>query len=261
MKRALGGLGVEAYALVRALRRSGLGWLPKLVPRARSQGPMAKASLAPIAKNVDWSSTRVYCPSAAGSELRVNLRGREAHGIVDPDDFERVCHEVRQALLQLTDPATGRKVVRAVHLRHEIYQGPHAENGADLLVETTDPYCLVDDVGATSIVPAGQSTGERTAHDLRNGIFMLAGTAARRGAAIPELDICDVAPTLLHLIGLPVQDDMDGTVAAAALTESHRAAHPIQTDQLTLPPETEQVEIDDRDRRAIDGAPEGLGYL
>jgi len=262
MKRALGGMGVEAYALVRALRRSGLGWLPKLVPqRLKSQVPMAKASFAQIAKNIDWSLTRVYCPSAPGSGLRVNLRGREAQGIVAPEDFERVCNEVRAALLQLTDPATGRKVVRAVHLRHEIYQGPYVENGADLLVETTDPYCLIEGVGATSIVPTGQNDGERTGNHLRNGIFMLAGAAARRGATVPELDICDVAPTLLHLIGLPVQADMDGTVAAAALTEGYLDAHPVRTDQLAPPPEMEQVDMSDQDRRAIEGMLEGLGYL
>jgi hypothetical protein len=40
--------------------------------------------------------------------------------------------------------------------------------------ETTDPSCLTEGVGATSIVPSGRYNGERTGNDLRNGIFMLA---------------------------------------------------------------------------------------
>jgi hypothetical protein len=88
---------------------------------------------------------------------------------------------------------------------------------ADLLVETTDPYCLIEGMGAAAIVPSGQNDGERTGNHLRNGIFLLAGGAARRGAALPVLDICDVAPTLLHLLGLPVQEDMGVGKLAPAL--------------------------------------------
>ena len=36
---------------------------------------------------------------------------------------------------------------------------------------------------------------------------------------------------------------------------------PIRTDQLAPPPEMEQVDMSDQDRRAIEGMLEGLGYL
>lgn len=262
LKRTLAGMGVEARGVVKALRRSGLGWLPRLVPsRLKAQVPVARASFARIAPHIDWSRTRVYCPSAPGSGLRVNLRGREAQGIVAAEDYDRVCEEARAALLGVVDRATGRKVVRAVHRRHEIYHGAHVENGPDLLVETTDPYCLIEGAGTASIVPTGHYSGERTGNHLREGIFLLAGAAARPGAAVGPLDICDVAPTILHLLGLPVQEDMDGRVATAALAAGHLEAHPIRTEQLAPPPEAAAVEMSDQDRRAIEGMLEGLGYL
>jgi hypothetical protein len=90
---------------------------------------------------------------------------------------------------------------------------------------------------------------------------MLAGAAARAGAEVATLDICDVAPTLLHLLGLPVQEDMDGTVAAAALAPGYLDAHPIRTDQLAPPAQMAAVDMSDQDRRAIEGMLEGLGYL
>jgi hypothetical protein len=116
-------------------------------------------------------------------------------------------------------------------------------------------------MGATFIVPSGENAGERTGNHLRNGIFMLAGDAVRRGAQVGELDICDVAPTLLHLMGLPVQEDMDGAVATDALTPEFVAANPIRTDQLPPPAETVAADMSDQDRRAIEGMLEGLGYL
>lgn len=262
LKRALGGMGLEARGVVQTLRRAGLGWVPRLVPsRLKAQVPQARASFARIAPHVDWAGTRVYCPSAPGSGLRVNLRGREAEGTVEPEDYDRVCEEVRARLLTIVDPKTGRRVVRAVHRRAEIYAGPHVDNGPDLLVETTDPYCLIEGMGSSAIVPAGQNDGERTGNHLREGIFMLAGSAARRGVTLPTLDICDVAPTLLHLLGVPVQEDMDGAVAQAALTPEFLAARPVRTDQLAPPPEIAATEMSDSDRRAIEGMLEGLGYL
>ena len=53
----------------------------------------------------------------------------------------------------------------------------------------------------------------------------------------------------------------DGAVAAGALTEGYLEAHPVRTDQLAPPPEMEQVDMSDQDRRAIEGMLEGLGYL
>src|SRR5204863_10171478 len=111
-KPAPGRLGNEAARHRQSPRRPRLGWVPRLVPgRLKAQVPQARASFARIAPHVDWSGTRVYCPSAPGSGLRVNLRGREAEGIVAPEDYDRVCEEVRARLLTSVDPKTGRHVV------------------------------------------------------------------------------------------------------------------------------------------------------
>ena len=40
--------------------------------------------------------------------------------------------------------------------------------------------------------------------------------------------IADMGPTLLHLLGLPVEDYMDGEVLEDMLEPAWRAAHPIQ---------------------------------
>jgi len=262
LKRALGGIGIEARGIVQSLRRAGLGWVPRLVSgRLKAQVPQARASFARIAPHVDWSGTRVYCPSAPGSGLRVNLRGREAEGIVAPEDYDRVCEEVRARLLTIVDPKTGRHVVHAVHRREEIYAGPYVDNGADLLVETTDSYCLIEGMGPAAIVPAGHKDGERTGNHRREGIFLLAGAGARRGVALPTLDICDVAPTLLYLLDVPVQEDMDGAVAQGAIAPELLAARAVRTDQLAAPAEVAATEMSDQDRRAIEGMLEGLGYL
>jgi predicted AlkP superfamily phosphohydrolase/phosphomutase len=50
----------------------------------------------------DWSRTRVFpLPSEQHGWLRVNLKGREAAGIVEPSDYERLCGEVARLLCDL----------------------------------------------------------------------------------------------------------------------------------------------------------------
>jgi hypothetical protein len=42
---------------------------------------------------------------------------------------------VRSLLLSITDPESGRRLVRSVRLRDEVYSGPHVGMAADLLVD------------------------------------------------------------------------------------------------------------------------------
>ncbi|HKQ96928.1 MAG TPA: alkaline phosphatase family protein, partial [Candidatus Polarisedimenticolia bacterium] len=63
-------------------------------------------------------------------------------------------------------------------------------------------------------------------HDLI-GIFAAGGPGIGRGE-IPTVTLYDIAPTLLHLVGLPVADDMPGKVLERALTPEFIAAHPVQ---------------------------------
>ncbi len=60
------------------------------------------------------------------------------------------------------------------------------------------------------------------------GTFLLAGGPARR-AELGRVSSRDIAPTVLHLAGLPKSDEMPGTVLESALDAGFRSAHPVRT--------------------------------
>jgi MFS family permease len=60
------------------------------------------------------------------------------------------------------------------------------------------------------------------------GELLVAGTAARPGD-LGEASERDVAPTVLHLLGLPRSRELDGRVLEEALTAPFREAHPVRT--------------------------------
>jgi hypothetical protein len=65
-------------------------------------------------------------------------------------------------------------------------------------------------------------------HHLR-GIVIAHGPGVRRGARVADASLLDVAPTVLHLLDLPVGADMDGKVMAQLFEPAWNDAHPVAT--------------------------------
>lgn len=60
-----------------------------------------------------------------------------------------------------------------------------------------------------------------------DGVFILAGKDAKRGAKIEKPNVFDIAPTVLALMGTPIGSDMPGKVARDAVDPAFWARHPI----------------------------------
>jgi tetratricopeptide (TPR) repeat protein len=100
------------------------------------------------------------------------------------------------------------------------------------------------DLDTTAVVVAsdhGFKTGERRIRseetvDVRRarfdhepeGILLAAGPQIRHSATIDGASVLDIAPTLLHYLGLPVAKDMDGKVLEDLFEPGFRQAHAIR---------------------------------
>ena len=96
------------------------GYLAVRDPRARS----AAEGLS----NIDWRKTRAYGLGING--LYVNLKGREAFGVVDPKDRDALVSEIAAKLLATVDPRTAAPAVTKVYRREEVYRLDGLENVA-----------------------------------------------------------------------------------------------------------------------------------
>ena len=77
--------------------------------------------------NVDWKRTRAYGLGLNG--LYINVRGREANGIVTEGERERLADEIGRRLEEVLDPATGEPVVSRVFHREKVF---HMSDTGDL---------------------------------------------------------------------------------------------------------------------------------
>lgn len=175
--------------------------------------------------NIDWSRTKAYCCEFYGL-IRINLRGREAQGTVDPADYDELVEHICRELSELDDPQTGRRVGIRAHRAHDVYSGEAMAHAPDIVCEQTDHTYYLCPIHAlhlgegASVVPIDQGRINRDFHFLdqhmcgdhsQEGFFALAGADIVARGQQASLHLTDVAPTLLHYFGLEPPAYMDGT--------------------------------------------------
>jgi predicted AlkP superfamily phosphohydrolase/phosphomutase len=251
------------HRLARRLGARTRGWLKRRFP-----GVYARFGYQVRFGGIDWSGTKAYCDDSR-SCVWVNLAGRNPNGIVDPEDYEKLVEDLREMLLNLTNPETGEKVVASVWRPHEIYTGPYTDRAPDLQIDwryerPVTGLAYSGRLGtAKSARPAKGFMHKLTGAHRRHGVLVTYGPPFKAGAVLDDAGLEDVAPTILHLAGVAVPDDMDGRVLLEALTDE-QAARPVVTtagnghvaqEPMPTPVYTagEEAEVEDRLR--------SLGYL
>lgn len=177
-----------------------------------------------LSDSVDWTRTRAYSMGNIG-QIYLNLKGREPQGIVDPGrERDQLLDQITHALAQLTDE--GEPVLDAVYRSEEIYHGPYATKGPDLNILMRGMSYITQSwremAGHQLFAPPGSYSGTHRLH----GLMALHGPAVLPLGRQDEVQIVDMAPTLLWLLGLAIPDDLDGALLTRFLRPEVLAAHP-----------------------------------
>lgn len=221
IKKTLFQAGFSPMNVYNILMRFGLGSLKREVVRGQGQGLLKTLFLS--FTDVDWERTQCYSLGNVG-QIYVNVAGREPAGCVQPGaEYEQVRERVIDRLWQLRDPVTGEQVVEAIYRREEIYSGLELDKAPDIVfIPTRLEYFGFGEYefGSHQIVEAMQR-GISGTHRM-NGVFLAYGPDIRPGVPVDGAQIIDLAPTILHLMGEPVPDHMDGRVLTEILPDGYR---------------------------------------
>jgi predicted AlkP superfamily phosphohydrolase/phosphomutase len=162
-------------------------------------------------RHIDWSRTKAYAQGNFG-QIFLNLKGRQPSGCVAPEDARYLIDDLKAALRAIPHPETGKPLVAHLHEREELYHGPNAALAPDLTVVLADwryrTIGLHDFATHRVISPSFGPTGDHR----MEGILIASGPAVRAGAQPLDAALLDIAPTVLHLLGIPVPSDLDGRV-------------------------------------------------
>ncbi|MEM2759474.1 MAG: alkaline phosphatase family protein [Nitrososphaerales archaeon] len=112
----------------------------------------------------------------------------------------------------------GTPVVKKVYRREEVINGKYTERAPDILFILNDGYCPTYYSDGLDSQYIGNDRGgykggtANTGIHRPEGIFMAYGPDIRKCEIDAETRVWDIAPTMLHLMGLPVPAYMDGHV-------------------------------------------------
>lgn len=204
--------------------------------------------------DVEWERSRAY--ATAQSMVRLNLRGREARGVVGPEAADGVLAELAGRARASRFP-DGRPLFAAVARAGEVYRG-EAPGGPDLVAEPEQgtevrgrntsgrPGFLhrLADLGV--YYPSGVHTPV--------GMVVAAGSGVRAQGRVAEADIHQVAPSVLAAMGVPAPE-----LDAAPLP--FVTAHLRSTGQELAEMESAVTDLDAEQEAEVLERLRGLGYV
>ncbi len=171
---------------------------------------------------VDWSETRAFAIGLSG--LFLNLKGREAKGIVDPKKEATLLRkEIAEKLTTLHDPKRNQPAVKQVYNTQKIYKGPFKKDAPDLIVGYHIGY------RASWETAVGQVT-DQIFHD---NVKAWSGDHCIDQSLVPGVlfsnrkigddhpRLMDIGPTVLDMFGVKVPQNMDGKPLAVAGKNGH----------------------------------------
>jgi len=162
-------------------------------------------------KQVDWDNTRAYALGLGSMYL--NLRGREARGIVESSDADRVTSDIVTGLTGLRDIDRGVEAIQGVVTRDQVYSGAFASESPDMVVNFAGGY-RVSWATALGGLPHGhfEDNVKRWGGDHIIDPSLVPGVLFinREFGAHRAPGLIDLAPTILAALGVPKGGAMEG---------------------------------------------------
>ena len=192
------------FAVNEWLRREGLLVL-KEEPRYEGLVPFEKVE-------IDWEKTTAWGAGGYYARVFLNVEGREPLGKIPARDYEKVRDQVKEMIEALPDHE-GKPMGSVAFKPEELYQ--EVRNVApDLMVYFGNlRWRSIGSFGLPDLYTFENDLGPDDANHDQDGVFVLWDPRQDRGGRYAEgLQLMDVAPTVLDLMGVPLPPDMQGRV-------------------------------------------------
>ncbi len=161
---------------------------------------------------VDWTKSKAV--QVRSNSIFVNLKGRDPHGIVEPEDKYELEEQIITDLYGYKDEKTGKRIVAlALHNKDAVLLGLGGENGPDIVLFVHESF--VDDHGP------GMSTAWGHNDTSLSPIFLAAGKGIKEGFRTTRyVREVDLAPTAAVMLGVDIPAECEGAPAYQIFTEA-----------------------------------------
>jgi predicted AlkP superfamily phosphohydrolase/phosphomutase len=212
--------GIAGHSMWQFRARVPSAWraaIARFVPGAIVRKIVARLYL----RGVDWSRTQaVVLPGDHYGYIRLNVRGRERHGIVEPGDADALLERIATGLMTFTD-ADGEPAIASIERTKDRVPGARAGDLPDLIVRWSErPSSRIAGVGSPrfgAIAREGVGTGRSGNHVPGTWALVVPGTSPL-GAGGRHPQLVDFARTACDRLGVAA----DGLPGESLFEQSDR---------------------------------------
>jgi len=169
--------------------------------------------------SIDWTRTLAFSTGGHGAAIYVNSQPERPAELSTTAARSEIVSKICDLLSDLVDPVSGEKVQPVFHLGEKVFRGPYQSEAPDLCVELFEDDKKVQVNPRLGSRKIWSSSSHFAATHVRDGFWALTGPQIRPGI-IQDAGILDLAPTLLSLLGLEVEDDFDGQVLDSVFSKT-----------------------------------------
>jgi predicted AlkP superfamily phosphohydrolase/phosphomutase len=204
---------------------------------------------------IDWTKTKAF--SLLWFGVNINIKEKEPNGVVEKADYSQLCERIKQNLLSVKDPETGKKVVKTVCKTEEIFTSEYAEGFPDLIVVLNDSYTIRNDLAPYIISDSRKLflTGDHNSE----GLFFAYGDIINNKRV--DAEIYDIMPTLLYLMGTPIPEDVDGRILTEVLDKGFLERNQVRFEKPATSTPSGEKGLDQDQARKVEEQLRSLGYL
>ncbi|MBW2994235.1 hypothetical protein KY315_02335, partial [Candidatus Woesearchaeota archaeon] len=106
--------------------------------------------------------------------------------------------------------------------KEELYSGPYLDEAPDLIIDQAKGIHIKGNIWLNNKI--FEKPQHWKGENKKLGLFIAYGPEIQEGKAISAVQILDLAPTILHIFGLAVPSDMDGTALVSLFNKDEEIA-------------------------------------
>ncbi|MFQ6083051.1 MAG: alkaline phosphatase family protein [Candidatus Aminicenantia bacterium] len=159
---------------------------------------------------IDWTKTKAWGWGGYYARIFLNVEGREASGIIKPEDYEKERDELTEKIKDIKGPK-GENWLTNVYRPADLYS-EYIGDYPDLMIYFDDLYWRsAGTLGHESLYLPENDTGPDDAVHSQEGIYIVY-SPERINKGKKDAHILDIAPTILNLMNIPVPREMEGEI-------------------------------------------------